>query len=121
MQPNFSPITDAVTSNVPLLVFIVVFIGVLQIAGKLMTRGSRRGRWRGRRQGWRDNRNVVAFSPRHDVVPKSSVPDAADQLRIVMAAEFRPKRLLNRARNGCWRRWSRSSPNWRPAGGCGAR
>jgi hypothetical protein len=96
MQPNFSPITDAVTSNVPLLVFIVVFIGVLQIAGKLMTRGSRRGRWRGRRQGWRDNRNVVAFSPRHDVVPKSSVPDAADQLRTVMAAEFRPKRLLNR-------------------------
>ena len=49
----------------------------------------RRAKWR------RKNDNVLSLHPRHDPVPK--VPDAADQLRTVMRAEFKPQRLLNKS------------------------
>ena len=51
---------------------------------------------RGTRRQWNDRRSkVLPFQPKHDVVPK--VPDAADQLRTVMKAEFKAQRLLNKS------------------------
>lgn len=96
MQPDYSPIVEAASSNASWIVFVIVFIGALQIAGRLMTRGSRRRRGRSGRRGWQDRRNVHAFGPRQDPLPKTGVPDAAEQLRVVMASEFKTKRLLNK-------------------------
>lgn len=54
---------------------------------------------RERRAKWlrRNNRRGEALSlhPKHDPVP--NVPDAADQLRTVMKADFKPQRLLNKS------------------------
>lgn len=96
MQPDYSPIIDAVWSNASVLVFVLVFLGVLQIAGRLLTRGHRRKGWRGGRKGWRSGTNVSPFKPKHEALPRSGVPDAAEQLRTVMASQFKPKRLLNK-------------------------
>ncbi|WP_205480389.1 DUF2726 domain-containing protein [Sphingomonas arenae] len=88
----------------PLSLAAVLFVGALfgmtieQIVSKQRreawkARKKARGEWveRGRR-GPRPG-----FTPRHDPLPTSSrMPDAADQLRTVMGAEFRAKRLLNR-------------------------
>lgn len=96
MQTDYAPIIEAVSSNVPALVFVIVFIGVLQIAGRLLTKGQRRKRWRGGYRRARGGNNVSALQPRHDVLPKSGIPDPAEQLRTVMASEFKAKRLLNK-------------------------
>ena len=54
---------------------------------------------RERRAKWlrRNNRGVAVrqLRPKHDAAPK--VPDAADQLRTVMKAEFKPQPLLNKS------------------------
>ena len=56
-----------------------------------MRRGGRQ-RWnRGNRRGSK----VMPFRPRHDAVAK--VPDAADQLRTVMKADFKAQALLNKS------------------------
>ena len=65
-----------------------VFAGV-QIE-KANTR-ERRAKWQRKKQ----RGEVPQLQPKHDAVPK--VPDAADQLRTVMKAEFKPQRLLNRS------------------------
>jgi hypothetical protein len=50
----------------------------------------------GRRRNWNDRHaKVLPLRPKHDPVPK--VPDAADQLRTVMKAEFKAQRLLNKS------------------------
>ena len=65
-----------------------VFAGV-QIE-KANTR-ERRAKWQRKKQ----RGEVPQLQPKHDAVPK--VPDAADQLRTVMKAEFKPQRLLNKS------------------------
>lgn len=75
-----------------IVAFAIVFlIGVF--AGVQLEKASareRRARWR--RKNARGE--VVSFQPRHDAVP---LVDAADQLRTVMKADFKPQRLLNKS------------------------
>ena len=106
----------------PLSLVAVLFVGALfgmtfeQIVSKQRreawkARKQARGNWveRGRRRKdappgwegpWPPQANVAEGpwgQPRHDPVPGGSrIPNAADQLRTVMGAEFKPKRLLNR-------------------------
>lgn len=58
----------------------------------------RRAEWRRRKErggkNWRDQ--VMPFRPKHDVLPEK-LPDAADQLRTVMKAEFKAQPLLNKS------------------------
>jgi hypothetical protein len=53
----------------------------------------RRARWRRRNE--RGGR-VMPYRPKHDALPEK-VPDAADQLRTVMRAEFKAQPLLNKS------------------------
>src|SRR5690348_15907805 len=94
MQMNYCPIVEAVKSQMfaalPYAVAIVAFLIALKLLERRFGGGSRK-RWRGgRRDGWRpgDNRRGP-FAGR--------VPDAADQLRTGMRAEFRPQPLLNKS------------------------
>ena len=77
------------------LVFAFVFIISLKLLDAKFNR-KKRGRWR-RSPGWRRRGGEVPpFRPRHDALP-NRVPDAADQLRTVMRAEFKPQPLLNKS------------------------
>jgi hypothetical protein len=70
---------------------------------------------KGRRAKWRrKNVDLVALHPRHDPLPK--VPDAADQLRTVMKAEFKPQRLLNKSEARLFRAIDKMVLEMRPAG-----
>jgi hypothetical protein len=53
---------------------------------------------RGRKPRWKERRGSKAYSfqPRHDALPQK-VPDAADQLRTVMRADFTAQPLLNKS------------------------
>ncbi len=52
---------------------------------------------RGNRRQWKDRRSKVRqWQPKPDAVP-AKVPDAADQLRTVMRADFKPQALLNKS------------------------
>jgi hypothetical protein len=52
---------------------------------------------RGDRSNWKDQRGrVQRFQPKHDLV-REKMPDAADQLRMVMKAEFKAQPLLNKS------------------------
>lgn len=81
------------------MLLVILFFGVLGVAFKLLTRNVRRSnRSKWRRDGgrnWRSD-NVSRFTPRHDPVG-SKVPDAAEQLRIVMASDFHAQSLLNKS------------------------
>lgn len=121
MQPDYSPLIDALYAQLgalaPLAVFVVVFLVALKFLGRLLgggrgrrrqpratrggwTRRGRQGAQLGGQRRWPAQSHVVAGSweqPWRDPVPGGSrMPDAADQLRTVMGAEFKPKRLLNR-------------------------
>ena len=75
----------------PYFIGLVAFVIALKVLEAKF--GSKKGgRWR-RSPDWRKGRRrVVPFGPRHDVVP-----DAADQLRTVMQADFKPQPLLNKS------------------------
>ncbi len=60
-----------------------------------------RAYWQGRRTGNRSRGEVVEFKRDFKAVPIKGTPersllDAAEQLRVVMAAEFKPRPLLNK-------------------------
>ena len=75
---------------------ILVFIFALQFLGTNFG-GKRRGGWRRRSTSWeRRGGKAYPVSPRHDALPRK-VPDAADQLRTVMKADFKAQRLLNKS------------------------
>lgn len=98
MQPNdlTSMLWSAVSQNATFLIFVVVFVVALTVLeAKFSTK--KRGRWR-RSSRWGKSRGgkVYPFEPRHDALP-DRVPDAADQLRTVMNAEFRAQPLLNKS------------------------
>lgn len=89
----------------PLSLVAVLFVGALfgmaieQIVSKQRgeawkARKKARGEWVQRSRA----RLKSSAAPRHDAVPPriGGIPDAADQLRTVMSAQFRAKRLLNR-------------------------
>ena len=57
----------------------------------------RRGKWRGRRSNWQSRgETVLPFQPKRHAVPDRAM-DAADQLRAVMRADFKPQALLNKS------------------------
>jgi len=87
----------------PLSLIAVLFVGAL--AGMMVEQfiaRQRRAVWREKKKGSRwekpARRKVAAgpWTPKPDAVP-SKVPDAADQLRTVMGAEFTVQPLLNRS------------------------
>jgi len=51
---------------------------------------------RGKRGRWNPRPKVLPFQPKHDFA-REKVPDAADQLRTVMKAEFKAQALLNKS------------------------
>ena len=80
----------ASSSGLLLALIVGVFAGMqLQKLLWQMRRGSKR-QWK-RRDG-----EVLPFQPRHDA-PAQNVLDAADQLRMVMKAEFKAQPLLNKS------------------------
>lgn len=98
MQPNdlTSMIWSAVSQNATFLIFVVVFVIALTVL-EAKFNPKRRGHWR-RSSRWDKSRGgkVYPFQPRHDALP-DRVSDAADQLRTVMKAEFKPQALLNKS------------------------
>lgn len=93
-NPYTSMLWDGFAQVIPVLpyfIFILAFIFALTVLEAKFGR-KKRGRWR-RSSDWRRDRGkVVPFGPRHD-----AVPDAADQLRTVMQADFKPQPLLNKS------------------------
>ena len=94
---------QAIPQLVPLVVFVVVAVGSLAVLQRLFGTKKRpyRRNWqrKGQRQ-WRGS-NVTRLPTQlggSEPAPPISrgVPDAAEQLRIVMASEFKTKRLLNK-------------------------
>jgi hypothetical protein len=80
---------ERAVSALPYFVGILAFIAALSVfESKFGT--TRRRRWRQKdSSSWR-------YQPKHDQLPLR-VPDAADQLRIVMKADFNAQRLLNKS------------------------
>jgi hypothetical protein len=77
----------------PVLLIAILFVGaMIGIYIERFVRWDNRRKWQ-KRKGRRGE--VLPFQPKHDAVPK--VPDAADQLRAVMKAEFKAQRLLNKS------------------------
>ena len=84
-----------------IMVGAVCGIGVERFAEKLR-RAERRANWRGRRHGSGNGKPKYGFRPSQIAVPPKGTPqraalDPADQLRIVMEAEFKPRPLLNKS------------------------
>jgi hypothetical protein len=101
MRIDYSPITHSMKSELlealPFFIGILAFIFALKFLEQRFGGGRRRG-WsgRGRRGRQRGGGSVLPFQPRHDQLP-NRVPDAADQLRTVMRAEFKAQPLLNKS------------------------
>ena len=74
----------AVSANSGMLILLAIGLVAAVVLGEVL-KPSRKRNW-GRRSGWRRTHEPGG----------SRAPDAADQLRIVMASEFKAKRLLNR-------------------------
>ena len=84
----------------PLSLVSVLFVGaVIGIWIQQFVSKQRRAEWR-RRNAWRwDKKAAVAqgaWGPKPHAIPQMPT-DAADQLRTVMKAEFKPQRLLNKS------------------------
>ena len=99
MQPDYSLLTDAIYSEIgkalPYVIPIVLFVIALAwIEGKLKRK--RRRRWRGLRWEKTDRGKVYPFQPKPDALLARAM-DAADQLRAVMRADFKPQPLLNKS------------------------
>ncbi len=84
----------------------VLFVGAL--AGMMVEQfvaKQKRAEWR-RKNAWRWKKKrgekVLPFQPRHDSLP-GGAPDAADQLRTVMKAEFKAQPLLNKSETRLFR------------------
>jgi hypothetical protein len=99
MQSDTHSLIASLVSALPYIIGALVFIGIMQAAPRLMGKDKRRRRWKGqRRNDWRSGLKVVPFAPRHDVTAGArAVPDAAEQLRIVMASDFHAQPLLNKS------------------------
>ena len=78
----------------PALLIIILFVGaMIGIGIEKYDRWQKRRRWQERqtRQG-----KVIPFGPKADAAPRK-IPDAADQLRTVMKADFKAQPLLNKS------------------------
>jgi len=98
-QVDYSPIVEAVRSQVADGLAILLGIGGFLIAMKLLERRfvSRKRYSRRRRGGWQSRRdNVFRFDPK-PAPEVTKMQSAADQLRTVMQADFTSRRLLNKS------------------------
>ena len=74
----------------PVLLIAVLFVGaMIGIGIEKFDRWQKRRKWQQRQER---RGKVVPFQP-----PKEKIPDAADQLRIVMKADFKAQPLLNKS------------------------
>jgi hypothetical protein len=98
MTSELAPLFDK-----PLLLFIVLFIGGLAgMKVESFVARQRREAWKSKNKGrWEKKGNgAVAlgpWAPKPDATPVKKAPDAADQLRIVMGADFSIQPLLNKS------------------------
>jgi hypothetical protein len=92
-NPYLSILWSAVSQDLSWAAYfigILVFIFALNLL-EAKFGGKRRGRWRQRSRHWKSGRDrPVPFQP-------SRAPDAADQLRTVMRADFKAQPLLNKS------------------------
>ena len=83
-------IVATVANGASLLIFALVFLGVIAVGAKLLNPAAPKGKYRAKRR----------FAPDLKIVPRRGEDDAlssaVDQLRRVMAAEFKSRPLLNR-------------------------
>ena len=112
-NPYLSILGNGVAGALPYLVFLIVFVASLKWLEAKFTPKRRGRRWRGSRAEWQ--RRGKFFQPRHDV-PPGRAPDAADQLRTVMQADFKAQRLLNKSEARLFRAIDKMvlelRPNW---------
>lgn len=84
----------------PLSLIAALFVGaVIGMTLEQLVAKQKRAEWRRKNAGrWKARGGVKSgpWAPKPDAVP-GKVPDAADQLRTVMQAEFKPQPLLNRS------------------------
>lgn len=99
-MPEFIALIDE-----PVLLIAILFVGALiGIQIERFVSRQRRREWKRRKER---GGKVLPFQPRADAVPEK-VPDAADQLRTVMRADFKAQPVLNRSEarlSGRWTRW----------------
>jgi|SRR5215208_4421214 len=78
----------------PVLLIAILFVGaMIGIYVEKFVSWQNRREWRRRRER---RGSVLPLRPKHDALP-AKVPDAADQLRTVMKAEFKAQPLLNKS------------------------
>ena len=83
----------------PLSLIAVLFVGALiGMAIEQFVSKQRREAWKRRNAGkWKGrDKRAGPWTPKPDALP-AKVPDAADQLRTVMLADFKPQPLLNKS------------------------
>ncbi|HZV19164.1 MAG TPA: DUF2726 domain-containing protein [Sphingobium sp.] len=115
----------------PWLLFLVMFAGavlgmtverVLERANRAKRRAywERRNARNGDRLGWNKGKFGKEITPSNSVSLITSAPDAADQLRIVMEADFQARSLLNKPERRLFvhlaRALAEEAPGWRAMG-----
>ncbi|MCL6729484.1 DUF2726 domain-containing protein [Sphingomonas hankyongi] len=93
MPPEIAALIDK-----PILLIALLFVGaMIGIYVERFVAWPNRQKWR-RRKGWGRKGELKAgpWMPKHDRLPEK-VPDAADQLRTVMNADFMAQALLNKS------------------------
>ena len=94
-NPYLEIVWKALSGNASLFMFLFGFLIAFELIKAKLGRKSR-GRWR-RSGRWEERGGkVYPFEPRHDALP-GTVPDAADQFRTVMKADFKAQPLLNKS------------------------
>lgn len=94
-NPYLSMLWNALSGNASLLIFLFVFLIAFKVVEAKFGR-KRRGRWRRSNRWQQRGGKAYPFQPRHDAL-LGKVPDAADQLRTVMKADFKAQPLLNKS------------------------
>jgi Protein of unknown function (DUF2726) len=94
-NPYLSMLWSALLPALPYLVFLAAFVFALKVLEAKFMPKKRRWR-RSSRRDKGERGKVYPFRPKHDALP-DQVPDAADQLRTVMSAEFKAQPLLNKS------------------------
>jgi hypothetical protein len=108
--------SDAISQTFGTTTALVLFIALVVVAFLLKEwdRANRRRRWRGRNRGsWQNGQVTRGPWGQNDT---SRAPDSADQLRMVMAADFAVQPLLNKSETRLFRELDRlvlaRHPEW---------
>lgn len=100
---------------IPYLVGLLAFVVAFRVLEAKFAR-TKRGGWR-RSSNWRRGRGTVVPFDRSRDGSSNKGPDAADQLRIVMQAQFEPQPLLNKSETRLFHTLEKIvaevSPGWR--------